>query len=61
MENKIRKIIVFGFHSLVIFFLFCNIFSLINLMINNFTVLIIVLQICLLLILTIGVSHGSLR
>ena len=54
MENKIKKINLF--HSFI-FFLFCNIFSLINFMINNFTVPPLI---CLLLILTIGVSHGSL-
>ena len=54
MENKIKKINLF--HSFI-FFLFCNIFSLINFMINNFTVSPLI---CLLLILIIGISHGSL-
>ena len=54
MENKIKKI---NFNHSFIFFLFCSIFSLINFVINNFT---IPPLICLLLILSIGISHGSL-
>jgi len=54
MENKIKKI---NFNHSFIFFLFCNIFSLITYIINNFTVSPLI---CLLLILSIGVSHGSL-
>ena len=54
MENKIKKI---NFNHSFIFFLFCNIFSLITYVINNFTVSPLI---CLLLILSIGVSHGSL-
>lgn len=54
MENKIKKI---NFKHSFIFFLFCNIFSLISYVINNFTVSPLI---CLLLILSIGVSHGSL-
>ena len=54
MENQIKKI---NFNHSFIFFLFCNIFSLITFVINNFTVSPLI---CLLLILSIGVSHGSL-
>ena len=54
MENKIKKI---NFNHSFIFFLFCNIFSLITFAINNFTISPLI---CLLLILSIGVSHGSL-
>ena len=54
MKNKIQKI---NFNHSFIFFLFCNIFSLITYIINNFTVSPLI---CLLLILSIGVSHGSL-
>ena len=54
MENKIKKI---NFNHSFIFFLFCNIFSLIIFKINNFTISPII---CLLLILSIGISHGSL-
>ena len=54
MENKIKKI---NFNHSFIFFLFCNIFSLITFIINNFSISPLV---CLLLILSIGVSHGSL-
>ena len=54
MNNKIKKI---NFNHSFIFFLFCNIFSLITFVINNFTVSPLI---CLLLILSIGVSHGSL-
>ena len=54
MENKIKKI---NFNHSFIFFIFCNIFSLITFVINNFTVSPLI---CLLLILSIGISHGSL-
>ena len=54
MNNKIKKI---NLNHSFIFFLFCNIFSLIVLKVNNFIISPII---CLLLILTIGVSHGSL-
>jgi len=54
MNNKIKKI---NFNHSLIFFLFCNIFSLIALKINSFT---ISPFICLFLILSIGISHGSL-
>ena len=46
-----------NFNHSFIFFLFCNIFSLIAFKINTFT---ISPFICLLLILSIGISHGSL-
>ena len=54
MNIKIKKI---NFNHSFIFFLFCNIFSLFFLKIN---ISIISPFICLLLILLIGVSHGSL-
>ena len=54
MNNRSKKI---NFNHSFIFFLFCNVFSLINFKINTFT---ISQFICLLLILSIGVSHGSL-
>ena len=54
MNNKIKKI---NLNHSFIFFLFCNIFSLIILKIDN---LIPSSLICLFLILSIGVSHGSL-
>ena len=54
MENKIKKI---NFNHSFIFFLFCNVFSLITFVINNFTISPLI---CLLLILSIGISHGSL-
>ena len=54
MENKIKKI---NLNHSFIFFLFCNIFSLITFVTNNFTVSPLI---CLLLILIIGISHGSL-
>ncbi len=54
MESKIKKI---NFNLSFIFFLFCNIFSLVTFKINNFTISPLI---CLLLILIIGVSHGSL-
>ena len=54
MNIKIKKIY---FNHSLIFFLFCNIFSLVFFKID---ISIISPLICLLLILTIGVSHGSL-
>jgi Brp/Blh family beta-carotene 15,15'-monooxygenase len=54
MNNQIKRI---NFNHSFIFFLFCNIFSLITLKINNFTISPLV---CLFLILSIGISHGSL-
>ena len=54
MNNKSKKI---NFNHSFIFFLLCNIFSLIAFKINTFT---ISPFICLLLILSIGISHGSL-
>jgi len=54
MNNQIKKI---NFSHSFIFFLFCNILSLITLKINNFTISPLV---CLFLILSIGISHGSL-
>ena len=54
MSNQIKKI---NFNHSFIFFLFCNIFSLMIFKINNFTISPLV---CLFLILSIGVSHGSL-
>ena len=54
MNNKIKKI---NFNHSFIFFLFCNIISLIIFKIKNFTISPLI---CLLLILSIGVSHGSL-
>ena len=54
MENKIKKI---NLNHSFIFFLFCNVFSLITFVTNNFTVSPLI---CLLLILSIGISHGSL-
>ena len=54
MNNQIKKI---NFKHSFIFFLFCNIFSLITFVNNNFTISPLI---CLLLILSIGVSHGSL-
>ena len=54
MNYKIKKI---NLNHSFIFFLFCNIFSIIIIKFNN---LIISPLICLLLILVIGVSHGSL-
>ena len=54
MDNKIKKI---NLNHSFIFFLFSNIFSLIILKLNNFNISPLI---CLLLILTIGVSHGSL-
>ena len=54
MNNRLKKI---NFNHSFIFFLFCNIFSLIAVKIKPFT---ISPFICLLLILSIGISHGSL-
>ena len=54
MENKIKKVNLR--HSLI-FFLFCNFFSLITFIINNFSISPLI---CLLMILSIGISHGSL-
>ena len=54
MNNQIKKI---NFNHSFIFFLFCNIFSIITFKITYF---IISPLICLFLILSIGVSHGAL-
>ena len=54
MNNRSKKI---NFNHSFIFFLICNIFSLINFKFNSLT---ISPFICLLLILSIGISHGSL-
>ena len=54
MNNKSKKI---NFNHSFIFFLLCNIFSLVIFKINNFTISPLV---CLFLILSIGISHGSL-
>ena len=54
MKNQLKKI---NFNHSFIFFLFCNIFSLIILKFEN---LVFSPLFCLLLILSIGVSHGSL-
>ena len=54
MNNQIKRI---NFNHSFVFFLFCNIFSLIIFKFTNFTIL---PPICLFLILSIGVSHGSL-
>ena len=54
MENKTKKI---NLKHSFIFFLFCNIFSLLTFIINDFTISPLI---CLLLILSIGISHGSL-
>ena len=54
MNNKIKKI---NFNHSFIIFLFCNIFSLLTLKINNVTISPLI---CLFLILSIGISHGSL-
>ena len=54
MDNEIKKINLI--HSFI-FFLFSNIFSVIIFKFNNFDISPLI---CLLLILTIGVSHGSL-
>ena len=54
MNNKSKKI---NFNHSFIFFLICNIFSFITLKISSFTISPLI---CLLLILSIGISHGSL-
>ena len=54
MNTKIKKI---NLNHSFIFFLFCNIFSLITFIFNDFTISPLI---CLLLILSIGISHGSL-
>ncbi len=54
MKNKIKKI---NFKHSLIFFIFCNIFSLPFLKFNISTIQPLI---CLILILIIGVSHGSL-
>ena len=54
MNNEIKKI---NLNHSFIFFLFSNIISLIIFRFNNFSISPLI---CLLLILTIGVSHGSL-
>ena len=54
MDNRIKKI---NFNHSFIFFLFCNVISLIIYKIENF---IFSPLICLFLILSVGVSHGSL-
>ncbi len=54
MNSQIKKI---NFNHSFIFFLFCNIFSVIAFKISYFTISPLI---CLFLILSIGVSHGSL-
>ena len=54
MNTQIKKI---NFNHSFIFFLFCNIFSLITFVNSNLKISPLI---CLLLILSIGVSHGSL-
>ena len=54
MKNQLKKI---NFYHSFIFFFFCNIFSL---TISKFENLVFSPLFCLLLILSIGVSHGSL-
>ena len=54
MNNQIKKI---NLNHSFIFFLFCNIFSIIAFKITYFTISPLI---CLFFILTIGVSHGSL-
>ena len=54
MNNRIKKI---NLNHSFVFFLFCNIFSLIVFKINS---LMISPLICLFLIISIGISHGSL-
>ena len=54
MNNQIKRI---NFNHSFIFFLFCNFFSLIFFKINNITISPLI---CLFLILSIGISHGSL-
>ena len=54
MNNQIKRI---NFNHSFIFFLFCNFFSIVALKITSFTISPLI---CLLLILSIGISHGSL-
>ena len=54
MDNRIKKI---NLNHSFIFFLFCNIFSLVTFIIKDFTISPLI---CLLLILSVGISHGSL-
>ena len=54
MNNQIKKI---NFNHSFFFFLICNIFSIITFKLNYFTISPLI---CLFLILTIGISHGSL-
>ena len=54
MNNKIKKI---NFNHSLVFFLLCNIFSLTALKLNIISISPII---CLFLILSIGISHGSL-
>ena len=54
MSNKIQKI---NLNYSFIFFLFCNIFSFIVFKLSNFNISSLI---CLILILIIGISHGSL-
>ena len=54
MNNQIKRI---NFNHSFIFFLFCNIISLITFIKTNYTISPLI---CLLLILSIGISHGSL-
>ena len=54
MNNHIKKI---NLNHSFIFFLFCNIFSMLTFAINDFSISPLI---CLLLILSIGISHGSL-
>tara|TARA_B100001057_G_scaffold126720_1_gene125642 strand:- start:4205 stop:5140 length:936 start_codon:yes stop_codon:yes gene_type:complete len=54
MNNKIKKI---NLNHSFIFFLLCNTFSMLAVKISSFTISPLI---CLLLILSIGVSHGSL-
>ena len=54
MNNRIKKI---NLNHSFIFFLFCNFFSLVTFVTNDFTISPLI---CLLLILSVGISHGSL-
>ena len=54
MNNQIKKI---NFNHSFVFFLLCNIFSIIAFKVNYFTISPLI---CLFLILSIGISHGSL-
>ena len=54
MNNQIKKI---NLNLSFVFFLLCNIFSIIAYKINYFTISSLI---CLFLILSIGISHGSL-